>query len=47
MLHIDDEGLSPRNLSPVLLEITKGKNSGDEGQESSQVCILYLKRYRR
>ncbi len=37
MLHIDDDGLSPRNLSPVLLDIKKEKISDEEG-ESSQVC---------
>ena len=30
MLYIEDEGLSPRNLSPVLLDLGKGhKSEGD------------------
>ena len=30
MLYIEDEGLSPRNLSPVFLDLSKGhKSDGD------------------
>ena len=30
MLYIEEEGLSPRNLSPVLLDLAKGhKSDGD------------------